>query len=202
MKVQSMEQLRSIVGAPHALTSTKIYDHLNPSMRDFIAQSPLLMMSTVDGDGFPTVSPKGDSPGFVMVEDELHVLIPERKGNKMALSFGNIIAGSRLGLLFLVPGVSEVLRVQGEAEILMDPVLNARLSSKGREALLVTQMRVREAYFHCGKALLRSRLWAKDLEHSGMTISFGEQIAGNSNLSASEVPAFDAAVQLRYETDV
>ncbi|SDS90673.1 hypothetical protein SAMN05216271_3060 [Halopseudomonas sabulinigri] len=202
MKVQSMEQLRSVLGEPHPLTASKIYDHLNPSMCEFIAQSPLLMMSTVDRNGFPTVSPKGDDPGFVMVDDDLQLLIPERKGNKMALSFANILAGSRLGLLFLVPGVSEVLRVQGEAEILIDPVLNARLSSKGREALLVTRLRVSEAYFHCGKALLRSRLWAEDLQHSGLRISFGEQIAGNTSLRDSEVPAFDAAVQQRYDVDV
>lgn len=207
MKVDSIEQLREILGSPHPATQDKIYDYLNPGMQEFIEHSPLVMMSTIDEGGFPSISPKGDAPGFVCVQDVQHLLIPERKGNKMALSFGNILAGSRLGLLFFVPGVSEVLRVQGEAEVLYDSELNQRLSSDSQQALVVTRMKVHSAFFHCGKALLRSGLWADDLPRANLKVSFGEQIADNPRkqsaaLARQDIPAFDAGVQDRYQADI
>lgn len=207
MKIDSMEQLRDILGSPHPATQDKIYDYLNRGMQAFIQQSPLLLMATLDEDGFPSISPKGDAPGFVHVQDALHLLIPERKGNKMALSFSNILTGSRLGLLFIVPGVSEVLRVQGAAEILHDPELNARLASDSQQALVVTRLQVQSAFFHCGKALLRSKLWAEDLQHADLKVSFGEQIADNPRkqsalLAKQDIPAFDAGLRERYQSDL
>ncbi|MEH6566810.1 MAG: MSMEG_1061 family FMN-dependent PPOX-type flavoprotein [Halopseudomonas sp.] len=207
MKITSMEQLREIMGEAHPATQDKIYDHLNPAMQEFIEQSPLLFMATVDAAGFPSLSPKGDAPGFVRVADAHQLLIPERKGNRMALSFDNILAGSRLGLLFMVPGVSEVLRVQGEAEIIHDAELNGQMASDSQQALVVTRLRVQSAFFHCGKALLRSRLWKRDLAHAELRISFGEQIAQNpskraNTLAEQEIAAFDAGLRERYQQDL
>lgn len=202
MDIDSFDQVRAILGAPHPATAKKIYSHLNPRMREFIRHSPLVFVSTVDEDGFPTLSPKGDHAGFVQSQDENHLLIPERKGNKLAFSFRNILGGSKIGLLFLVPGTPEVLRVQGTSQIISDDELNSQLASASQKALLINRVKVSSCYFHCGKALLRSNLWGADLSHVAMNISFGIEISENKGLEASQIGEFDEGVHHRYKNDL
>jgi uncharacterized protein len=200
--IDSIAGLRQIVGEPSAQVPYKIHDRLSGRAQEFIARSPMLFLATVDGLGQPTVSPKGDSPGFVRVVDERTLQIPERKGNKLIFSLQNLLANPRAGLIFLVPGTGETLRVSGDATLLDDPALCSSFTARGKPALLVTQISVTECYFHCAKALLRSSLWQPDTWPEPMSISFGREIAQRGGLAQGEVEAFDHAVHGRYKTDL
>ncbi|WP_439135807.1 pyridoxamine 5'-phosphate oxidase family protein [Pseudomaricurvus sp.] len=202
MKIETLDELRSILGAPNPVLEKKIYTYLNPRMLDFIQHAPLVLISTVDSDGVPTISPKGDHPGFVVTEGNSKLQIPERKGNKLAYSLANILNGSKVALLFIVPGTHEVLRVQGQGELINDPELNQKLASGTQKALLATQVSVDSCYFHCGKALLRSKLFSSDIELRDMNISFGLELSDNGGLDASDTEKFDNGVRNRYQTDL
>ncbi len=202
MIIQSLEEIRRIIGTPNPILDKKIYRYLNPRMERFIEHSPVVFIATVDVDGFPTISPKGDAAGFVKIEDAETLLIPERKGNKLAYTFQNILAGSKVALLFVVPGTNEVLRVHGTAVIEWDESLNARLASESHDALVVTRLTVNSCYFHCGKAFLRSRLFSKDTVLRDMGVSFGEELARNAALETEQVQDFDEGVVNRYKTDL
>ncbi len=202
MKIQSIEELRAILGTPRIESTKKIYDYLNPRMLNFIEHSPLVFIATTDQDGFPTISPKGDGAGAVRALNDGTLLIPERKGNKIAASFENIIHGSKVGLIFLVPGTHEALRVQGTPTIIHDAVLNKEMESLTQEALLVLKIEVDNAYFHCGKAFLRSKLWSDELEKTNLNISFGQEIAENMSKEAPFIEDFDKGVEERYKTEL
>lgn len=201
MKVNTFEEVRSLLGNPSPTIERKIYKILNTRMIKFIDSSPLLFIASVDERGFPTISPKGDGPGFVRVDDSSTLLIPERKGNKMAITFQNILSGSKVGLLFVVPGTNEILRVHGAAELIVDKSLNRALASESQNAILVTKFTVDHCYFHCGKAFLRSHLFAKDLSLKDMNVSLGRELAGNGALDEAAVDEFDKGVKSRYQTD-
>ena len=202
MIIESPDQLGGILGNPHPALEKKIYKYLNPRMQRFIEHAPLLFMSTVDEDGFPTISPKGDHPGFVKVENNTSLVIPERKGNKLAYSFRNILSGSKVALLFIVPGTNEVLRVHGEAVLICDQELNKQLNSRNQDALMATRVSVVSSYFHCGKALLRSGLFSGETEYRDMDISFGREMSENNAFDAAEAVEFDIGVKSRYKTDL
>jgi PPOX class probable FMN-dependent enzyme len=200
--IGSVARLREIIGEPSAQVPYKIHDRLNERAQAFIARSPMLFVATVDAHGHPTVSPKGDAPGFVRVVDERTVQMPERKGNKLVFSLQNLLANPNAGLIFLVPGTGETLRVSGSATLLDDAGLCASFAARGKPALLVTQIAVSQCYFHCAKALLRSRLWRPDSWSEEMSISFGREIAQQGGLADDDIEAFDRAVHGRYETDL
>jgi uncharacterized protein len=200
--IDSLARVREIVGEPSAQVPCKIHDRLNARAREFIARSPMLFIATVDQHGQPTVSPKGDAAGFVRVVDERTLQIPERKGNKLVFSLQNMLGNARAGLIFLVPGTGETLRVSGSVTLLDDAQLCAAFVERGKPALLVTQIAVTQCYFHCAKALLRSRLWQADTWPEPMTISFGDEIAQSGGLPRADIEAFDRAVLGRYETDL
>lgn len=202
MEIKEFSKVREILGEPNPATKNKIYSFLNPRMINFINHSPLVFISTIDSDGFPTISPKGDFPGFVNIQNQNTLLLPERKGNKLAFSYENILNGSKVGILFLVPGTNEVLRVQGSSEVIFDEQLNALLSSQTQKALLIMKIKVSSCYFHCGKALLRSKLWESDKYLETLKISFGQEIAENNGMSSAEIFEFDSGVKSRYETDL
>ena len=201
-RVETPDALRKLIGSPNELVPHKIHRDLNARAIDFIGKSPMLMLSTADAQGQATVSPKGDPAGFVHVEDSRTLLIPERKGNKLIFSLTNILANSRIGLIFLVPGTCETLRVQGEAELLDDAALCAKVAARGSKALLVIRVRVTECYFHCAKAFLRSDLWKPETWPEKMAISFGEEIAESGGIGRESIREFDRAVAGRYKTDL
>lgn len=147
------------IGEPEALTSAKILDRVDEHARRFIAHSPFLTMATADGEGRADCSPRGDYPGFAKVLDEHTLAIPDRPGNKIADSFRNLAENDGIGLLFLVPGSRETLRVNGRAYPTDEPDVLARMRTEAREPVLALVVEVREVYFHCGRALIRSRLW-------------------------------------------
>ena len=201
-RIESADSLRKLIGSPSEMVPHKIHRELNARAIGFIGKSPMLMLSTADDQGRATVSPKGDPAGFVRVEDSRTLLIPERKGNKLIFSLTNILANPGVGLLFLVPGTRETLRVQGEAELLDDAALCAKVPARGSPALLVSRVRVTECYFHCAKAFLRSDLWKPETWSEKMTISFGEEIAESGGIGRESIREFDQAVAGRYKTDL
>jgi len=146
--------------------------------------------------------PKGDAPGFVYIEDDHTLIIPERKGNKLAFTLENILNNPKVGLIFLVPGTCETLRVEGRAELDDDPELCHRLSARGSAALLVTRIKIDAVYFHCAKAFLRSELWKPETWLEQISISFGREISQGGGLEEQKIEEFDAAVRSRYETDL
>jgi uncharacterized protein len=201
-RIENADALRKLIGSPSEMVPHKIHRQLNARAIGFIGKSPMLMLSTADARGRATVSPKGDSAGFVHVEDSRTLLIPERKGNKLIFSLTNILANPSIGLIFMVPGTCETLRVQGEAELLDDAVLCAKVPARGSHALLVIRVRVTECYFHCAKAFLRSDLWKPETWSEKMTISFGEEIAESGGIGRESIREFDQAVAGRYKTDL
>jgi PPOX class probable FMN-dependent enzyme len=201
-RIENADALRRLIGSPSEMVPHKIHRELNARAVEFIGRSPMLMLSTADAGGHATVSPKGDPAGFVHVEDSRTLLIPERKGNKLIFSLTNILANPGIGLIFLVPGTCETLRVQGEAELLDDAALCAKVPARGSKALLVIRVRVTECYFHCAKSFLRSDLWKPETWPEKMTISFGEEIAEGGGIGREAIRQFDQAVAERYKTDL
>lgn len=203
-RIQSAEELRTLMGAPSPLTAKKVHPRLTERARQFVGRSPLLFLSTVGPDGTPTVSPKGDSPGFTRVEGPNTLLIPERKGNRLLTSLQNLLRDDRLGLLFIVPRTAETLRVHGRASLLVEEDLCRSFTSRDRPALLVLRVEVGECYFHCGKAFIRSDLWNPDSWPAAASVSFGAEIAENLKPDgrAEFIEEFDALVADRYQNDL
>lgn len=167
------DQLESIIGPPMDVKE-KISPQLDDLMKAFIAKSPLVFISTIDANGHVDVSPKGDPCGFVHVDDNGNLLIPDRPGNRLIFGFRNILRNREIGLLFIVPNQRESLRVKGVATLHNDPAVLKQLQVKGKPALLCTHVEVKECFMHCGKALVRSKLWQP--EHwDTSTASIGEQ---------------------------
>ena len=136
------------------------------------------MLSTADADGNQDASPKGDAPGFVAIEDRNTLLIPDRKGNKLLFGLQNILANPRVGILFITPPTSETLRVNGTAELIVDPAILERLAARGSPAQVAIRVTVRECFFHCAKAFIRSELWKHEKWAEPIKISFGKYLAG------------------------
>ncbi len=157
--INHAQELEQMFGAPKEATKDKVIDHVDDAMADFIARSPLVFLATFDKNGMPDISPKGDHPGFVKIDKQGNLLIPERLGNKLMFGFNNILANNNLGVIFVVPGTRETLRIKGKASLSRDPALLSLLEAKGKPALLCTHLEVKESFFHCGKAMIRSQLW-------------------------------------------
>lgn len=155
----SPAEVRARLGEPEAAIRAKIGDHLDEHCRRFIAHSPFLTMATADAAGRADCTPRGDYPGFAKVLDERTLAIPDRPGNKLADSFGNLAENDGIGLLFFIPGMRETLRVNGRAYPTDEPDVLARMQTEARKPELALVVDVEQAYLHCGRALIRSRLW-------------------------------------------
>lgn len=151
--------LRSLMGEPSDRAKNKVLPALDPHCRALIALSPYMLLGTSDAAGRCDVSPKGDAPGFVMVVDDSTIVIPDRPGNRRVDSLQNIIENPHVGLLFLVPGMTETLRIAGSAQIVQDEALLAPLAVAGKAPTLGLLVHVEEAFLHCGKSSLRSGIW-------------------------------------------
>ena len=200
--IDSTQRLRELIGTPNDLVRLKIHSQLNETARDFIAHSPMLFLATCGENGQAQVSPKGDEAGFVHVENDHTIVIPERKGNKLAFSLENILINPKVGLVFLVPGTCETLRIEGNAQLDDEPALLERFSARGKPALLVTRINIEAVYFHCAKAFLRAELWKPETWSAKINISFGKEIAQRGGLESGKIEEFDTAVQSRYKTDL
>jgi PPOX class probable FMN-dependent enzyme len=157
--VATLDELREIIGQPGERTLLKERPSLDAHSRAFIARSPFLLMASAGANGTCDVSPKGDAPGFVLVLDDQRLVIPDRPGNKRLDGMQNLLTNPRIGLLFLVPGREETLRVNGRAWITRDPALLERMAVDGKLPLLGIGVEVEQAFIHCAKAFRRSHLW-------------------------------------------
>lgn len=186
--IRTQDELRREYGPVNPLADKKVLPVLDRFCRDFIALSPFLVLASSDGAGRADASPRGDAPGFVAVLDESRLLIPDRIGNKRVDSFGNILASPGVGLVFMVPGIAETLRVNGTGEITRDPALLEPLAAQGKVPNAGLIVRVEEAFFHCGKALIRSKLWdpSRQVERSAFP-TLGRIIAEQTEAVAVDV---------------
>jgi PPOX class probable FMN-dependent enzyme len=194
----SLAQLRERLPEPTGPTKLKVRDHLDEQSVAFVARSPFILLSTVDANGAVEVSPKGDEPGFVHVENKTTLLVPDRDGNNLAFGHINILSNPNVGLILFVPGTGETLRVSGRASLFDDVDLCNRLGSRGKPAKFVLRVSVVRAYFHCARALLRANLWKPERWAAPMRVSFGKVFAEAMKMDASVVPSIDERVERSY----
>lgn len=159
VEISSPEELRDLLGEVMPRAATKERPTLHARDREWIAHSPFVVISTSDADGNCDASPKGDPPGFVKVLDDTTLAIPERPGNRRGDGYFNILSNPHVGLLFLIPGRSETLRINGRARLVRDAPYFADLIVKGHQPILALEVAIDTIYFHCAKAFLRSQLW-------------------------------------------
>ncbi len=157
--IPDYDALRAHMGQISPMAERKVLYRLDKHCRAFIGLSPFLVLATADADGHVDASPRGDPPGFVQVIDDRTLLLPDRPGNNRVDSFQNIMSAAGVGLIFLVPGIDETLRVNGRARLLTEPALLGGLDVNGKAPRTGLLIGIEEVFFHCGKALKRSRLW-------------------------------------------
>jgi PPOX class probable FMN-dependent enzyme len=158
--IESEAALRDLMGEPVSpLVVAKTLSALDRHCEAFIARAPFVMLATSDAEGRLDISPKGDAPGFVQVLDQHTLAIPDRPGNQRFDSFRNLLQSPRVGLIFLIPGKRETLRISGSARIVADPALRERMAANGKVPALAIVITVEEAFFHCAKCMVRSQLW-------------------------------------------
>mgnify|MGYP001344894034 CR=1 FL=1 len=200
-RITTVEALRAIYDAPMGRAVEKEITYLHAHHKRFIELSPFLAISSMGADGRGDVSPRGEKPGFVHVIDDTTLAIPDRPGNNRLDTLTNIVTQPNVGLLFLLPGVNEILRVNGEAELRDDAALMERFVVNGKPPRLVIVVDVKQAYLHCAKALMRSSLWDERLKVARSVLpSMGEMLRDQIG---PHIPAEseEAAVE-RYKTQL
>jgi PPOX class probable FMN-dependent enzyme len=186
--VRDVESLRHLYGEPHKAAIAKQVDYLHPHYQAFIRAAPFAILATA-GQETLEVSPRGDAPGFVEIQDVHTLLLPDRRGNNRIDSLCNIVADPRVALIFLIPGVNETLRVNGTAKISVDPTLLARFEVNGKLPNTVLIVNARAVFFQCAKALMRSGLWRADRQIARTNLpSTGEILAA---LTDAQINAAD-----------
>lgn len=153
------EQLRAIIPPPAARAVDKALARLDGHCRAIISRSSFVLIATCDAEGRLDVSPKGDPSGFVQILDDRTLAIPDRPGNRRVDTFRNVLKNARVGLLFVVPGRQETLRVNGRASLVRDAALRERMEVRGKVPELALVVAVEEAFVHCGKCMIRAQLW-------------------------------------------
>jgi hypothetical protein len=192
-----MDGLRDIYPAPSGIVVDKQLDRIDRHAAHFIARSPFVVVATADAEGRCDASPRGDAPGFVTVADERTLLLPDRLGNNRVDSMCNLASNPHLGLLFMIPGVLETLRVNGRAELTTDAATLARLSVGGKPPKSALVIAVEEVFFHCGKAMKRSELWNPERHAKpGEIPSLGRIIA--DQVRGVDVAEAEARIETAY----
>lgn len=190
--INNPTDLRGHYGDVSALARDKVLDRLDSHCRRFISLSPFAVLATTSKTGDVDASPRGDAPGFVQCENDQFILLPDRPGNNRVDSLSNVIDNPGIGLIFFVPGVNETLRINGDAEISTDAELLSRFAVRDRLPLAVVRIQIKEAFLHCAKALVRSKLWQDDYRVERKTLpSLGailaDQIDGVVEENAEEI---------------
>ncbi len=196
MAIANLEDLRTVYRPPAPRAGLKVLDHLDRHCRRFIALSPFYVISSARSDGRADASPRGDPPGSLAhVLDDRTLLLPDRPGNRQVDTLMNLVERPYVGLLFFVPGFTETLRINGRAEISTDPELLKPLAIKGKLPISVLKVTVEEAFLHCAKALIRSRIWdpAAQVERSCFP-TYGQVLADQiAGADAREIDAGEEA---------
>lgn len=200
-EINSLSALRELYPQPAGRTVLKQLAELDAHCIRFISLSPFMVLATTNADGRADASPRGGPPGFVRVKDSRTLLIPDAPGNNRLDSLTNIIGTGRAGLLFIIPGINETLRVNGKAALSIDPADLALCADERRTPKSVIRIVVEEAYLHCAKAFMRSRLWSPEHQVARSALpSMGQMIAEQTGISG---PAeTQEAMERRYATDL
>jgi PPOX class probable FMN-dependent enzyme len=178
MTLTTDEALRALYAPARERALKKQLSALDIHCRRFIELSPFAVLASTGADGLPDASPRGGQPGFVLTPDAHTLLIPDASGNNRLDTLSNIVATGRLGVLFMIPGIDETLRVNGFARLTADQALLERFAGLDRSPKVVIELRVEQAYLHCAKALMRSRLWSVDLQVERSVLpSMGQMIS-------------------------
>ena len=201
-RITTVAALRERMGSAGAVTPLKLLTELDDAAIDFIRRAPFVVLATADAAGNQQASPKGDDPGFVLVEDRKTLLIPDRSGNNLLFGLENILANPHVGLLFIVPPNTETLRVGGKAELSADPALLERLGARGKPAKVVICLTVTQCFFHCAKAFIRSRLWQHESWPARTPFSFGRYLAPKIGKGEALAREIDAHVEEDYRTNL
>ena len=160
--ITSAAEVKAILGPGHPSQIAKVIDHVDEHCAKWIERCPFIVISSINAAGAMDVSPKGDPPGFVKVLDKHTLAIPDRLGNQRADTFLNVLENPNVGILFIVPKRREVVRMSGTASLVRDPELLTEMAVNGKTPCLAMLVRVREAFFHCGKSMIRSGMWEPD----------------------------------------
>ncbi len=201
--IDSVDALRRLYPQASARSLAKQLDRLDETMQRLVAHAPLCVIASVGAGEAPAdASPRGGLPGFVQVQDERTLLIPDATGNNRLDTLENLLADPRIGLLFMVPGVDEVLRVNGTALLRDEAAFTQRFATEGaKPPRLVIEVAVREAYLHCPKALLRSRLWAADARVAGGTFPSMNAML-RAQLGSAVITETDDEARARYRAQL
>jgi len=196
--IDSEAALREVIGEPSALVRAKVSDRLNALTRRFIELSPFLCLATSDETGACDVSPRGDPRGFVRILDDVTLLVPERPGNRIADSLRNILRNPQVGLLFVIPGVSDTFRVNGRATLTTDAGLLAPCEVEGKLPKLGILVDIDVAYTQCSKAFLRSKLWDAERFVERKELATNGEIMATLQGDGFDAAAYDEERAARY----
>jgi uncharacterized protein len=201
MIIQTIDQLRSLYAAPQGRSVKKQLNHLEENCLRFIALSPFVILASSDATYALDASPRGGAPGFVKVLDEHTLLIPDSPGNNRLDSLENILQTGKLGLLFMIPGIDETLRVNGIAQLSTKAEQLNLFSNEKRRPRLVIEVKVVDAYLHCAKAFMRSALWSPEaLVERSVLPTMGQMI--NSQTGSNDPVESPEEMLARYAPDL
>ncbi len=179
--IKTEKELRYILGYPSETVKQKTINYIDKNSKLFINRSPFIMIASSDLNGNFDISPKGDPSGFVKVLNKNTIAIPDRLGNKRGDTFMNVLENPNIGLIFLIPGVKETLRISGEAQIVVDNEIRELLSYKSKLPNLVLIVKVKEVFMHCAKCIIRSKLWENiEVESKTTSSNMAKYLADNT----------------------
>jgi len=199
--IENLEALRALYPQPSERAVRKQLDRLDAHCRRFVGLSPFLVLSSIGADGGLDASPRGGEPGFVRVADDRTLLVPDSPGNNRLDTLTNVLAHGRIGMLFLVPGVDETLRVNGSARLTDSAEVLAVFAGERRPPKLAIEVSVREAYLHCAKSLMRARLWSADSRVERTALPTMNQMI-QDQIGSSDPPESQEAMLARYAADL
>jgi PPOX class probable FMN-dependent enzyme len=200
-RITTYEQLEALYGQPTEAAIAKEIDYISDGYKAFIDKAPFVVLATVGPDGLDC-SPRGDPAGFVRVVDRKTVQIPDRRGNNRVDALRNLVLDPRISLLFMIPGIGNTLRINGTAEILVDPALCESFSMQGKLPRSVLQVTAERVYFQCPKALIRSRLWSADAQVPKSEMPSAGDILAEITKGAFDAAAYDKAYPQRLKETI
>jgi len=196
-EIRSQDALHAYYGAPNERAGKKQMDKLDKHCRHFISLSPFFILAT-SGPRGTDASPRGDAPGFVTVSDARTLIVPDRMGNNRVDSMSNILENSNVGLLFMVPGMNETLRINGRARVTVDEEILEKMSVRGRCPKSGLIIKVEEVFMHCAKALMRSHLWDTERHIERSSFPTLGQIFKDQIVDIEDAGEADKAIQEGY----
>ncbi len=200
-RITTQEQLDALYGRPVEAAVAKEIGYISDHYKGFIDKAPFVVVATVGPEGLDC-SPRGDPPGFVRVRDAKTVLIPDRRGNNRIDSLRNLVRDPRISLLFMIPGIGNTLRINGRAEISVEPELCASFAMRGQAPKTVLVVTAEQVYFQCPKALVRSRLWSADAQIARSELPSTGEILEALSEGRIDGAAYDAAYPRRLEETI